>query len=447
MKRALEDSAAIGGSGDGGAGSVGGGGGPGPSRASQLPRHTSWSGAPAAAPSGEGAPAVDYYGTVDFSGGFSSLLATASPPPPGVCRLLCLNVNSLLARAKARDFPAFLRRSRPTLFLAQEVKSGDFAAVDAAFANTGLQMATLPRAGASRSLTPAAGATSRAVHGVITMRSTQGDAPGAPPRIPPPLRSRADLPPSLLAAALAGASPADREALAAAKERFATRVVTTWCGAPLCLVLVNVYAPNSGDAFEKLPRRRVWDAAFHAYVRALLADGGRGLEWPAAAGSAFLPAPEKAVDALEAGCSFAGRVVVMGDLNVIPTERDIVMPLGARVAGCSEEERANFQQLLALGLHDVWRERSGPQAFTPTFLAPNWRGRGVLAARFDAALVSSALLPLVRGAGMLVEGAPRGDHLPLFLDLQLPEGAAVAVRGEGEGGGAAAAAGGGGGTG
>lgn len=54
-----------------------------------------------------------------------------------------------------------------------------------------------------------------------------------------------------------------------------------------------------------------------------------------------------------------------------------------------------------------------------TFVNRTWRGKaGGIAARFDAALVAARLMPRVRSVSV-VEDAPRGDHLPLILDIDL----------------------------
>lgn len=91
-------------------------------------------------------------------------------------------------------------------------------------------------------------------------------------------------------------------------------------------VLVNVYTPNSGEGLRRLDYRvNYWDKRF-----------------------------------LEVLKDIKKPVVVVGDLNVARTEKDIKnAKSNERTAGYTKEERVSFEQLLTeRGLKDVWREQN-----------------------------------------------------------------------------------------
>ena len=193
-------------------------------------------------------------------------------------------------------------------------------------------------------------------------------------------------------------------------------------------MVVNVYAPNSGDGFAKASKRAAWDAAFLAFARALAETGGQTLTWPAPPGAVFrASAPPPPPWEKFAG----GRIVFCGDFNVTPSLALDVWPdfwrTQRRLAGTSPAELAAFAELLRrTPLRDAWRERN-PAARGVTYYADNGGGGRPLAARFDATLVGEAAHALVADARTLEEGAPRGDHLPLLLDVRIPADAAAAA--------------------
>jgi len=327
--------------------------------------------------------------------------------------LLSFNVNSLNVRAGCSGFLPWLAAAAPDLLLLQETKAVDAGAV---------RKSLLPAVPAWR--LPAGACASRAAdasrgrlnHGVATLVPRDGA------RLPV-LLAQADLPLQMTPARVEGAP---------AGEDWATRLVTTWVGEPLRAVIVNVYQPNTGSGFSKSKRRESWDAAFLLFCRLLLADGGAALTWPAAGASLFAaaasssaaPAPAAAVAALDFS-RYAGRLIVMGDLNVCADLQLDVTPSPAAgaalwLAGTSDAERQAFLTLLREGLHDVWRERNAGQRAASWFNPSTLGGRGTHAARFDAALVSTALLPLVADARIWDDQAPSGDHFPISLYLALP---------------------------
>ncbi len=115
------------------------------------------------------------------------------------------------------------------------------------------------------------------------------------------------------------------------------------------------------------------------------------------------------------------RLVLLGDFNIAPEDRDSYDPVGLReTIHHTSEERAHFQQLLALGLVDGFRLFEHPEK---TFSWWDYRmlgfqkNRGL---RIDHILVSEALRPRVTACA--VDRTPRkwkqpSDHAPVTIDL------------------------------
>lgn len=115
------------------------------------------------------------------------------------------------------------------------------------------------------------------------------------------------------------------------------------------------------------------------------------------------------------------RLVVLGDFNIAPDDRDVHDPAGwAGKVLCSDAERAVLQQIMALGLHDSFR------AFEPGAGHFSWwdyrqagfrRNHGL---RIDLLLISEALRAPLRAAG--IDRDPRtwerpSDHAPVWAEL------------------------------
>ena len=114
-------------------------------------------------------------------------------------------------------------------------------------------------------------------------------------------------------------------------------------------------------------------------------------------------------------------MVVLGDFNIAPDDRDVHDPKRWREKIlCSTPEREALQSLLGLGLHDGFRlfhEDGGQYSWWDYRLAAFQRGWGL---RIDLALVSDALKSRCTAAG--VEAGPRGwerpsDHTPVFVEI------------------------------
>ena len=117
------------------------------------------------------------------------------------------------------------------------------------------------------------------------------------------------------------------------------------------------------------------------------------------------------------------RLVVLGDFNICPDDRDVYDPVawGEDIL-CSPPERAGLQAITALGLHDSFR------LFEPAAGHYSWwdyRQAGFrrnLGLRIDLILISDILKPLATSA--TIEREPRrwerpSDHTPVTLELDL----------------------------
>lgn len=154
--------------------------------------------------------------------------------------------------------------------------------------------------------------------------------------------------------------------------------------------IVNAYFVNGQEpGSEKFAYKMRWLAALHAWVKAELAQHP--------------------------------RLILMGDFNIAPDDRDTYDPVGlAGTIHHTDEERAHFQGLLDLGLVDAFRLFEHPPK---TFSWWDYRmlgfqkNRGL---RIDHVLVSTALQGSVTACE--VDRAPRkwtkpSDHAPVVLSL------------------------------
>jgi len=126
---------------------------------------------------------------------------------------------------------------------------------------------------------------------------------------------------------------------------------------------------------------------------------------------------------LEAELAAHPRVVVMGDFNIAPDDRDVYDPLAwAGQILCSDAERAALTRLLGLGLHDSFRLFEQPPA---TFSWWDYRQAGFrrnLGLRIDLILASDALRTACRTS--TVDREPRraerpSDHAPVVAHFDL----------------------------
>lgn len=115
------------------------------------------------------------------------------------------------------------------------------------------------------------------------------------------------------------------------------------------------------------------------------------------------------------------RLIVLGDFNIAPEDRDVHDPERWRdQILCSPAERSAFQSLINLGLRDAYRCFEQPEnSFTWWDYRLNGFSRN-LGLRIDHILVSELLAPSLRHC--LIDRGMRGaerpsDHAPVLLHL------------------------------
>ncbi len=112
------------------------------------------------------------------------------------------------------------------------------------------------------------------------------------------------------------------------------------------------------------------------------------------------------------------RVIVAGDFNTAHMPADLARPgANAKTSGFTPEERRKFDELLALGLVDVFRALNPDAEGQYTW----WSNRSGARARnigwrIDYHLISANLLPAVRAVNLYAE-VEGSDHCPIELEL------------------------------
>jgi len=115
------------------------------------------------------------------------------------------------------------------------------------------------------------------------------------------------------------------------------------------------------------------------------------------------------------------NLVLMGDFNVAPEDRDVFDPVAwAGQIHCTTEERAQFRQLLELGLVDAFRLFEQPPKSWSWWDYRNLAFRKNQGLRIDHILVSAALRQRVTAC--TIDKAPRknerpSDHAPVMAEL------------------------------
>lgn len=115
------------------------------------------------------------------------------------------------------------------------------------------------------------------------------------------------------------------------------------------------------------------------------------------------------------------NLVVLGDFNIAPEDRDVHDPEAwFEQVLCSTPERDAFKRLLALGLHDSFRlrEASGGHYTWWDYRAAAFRRN--IGLRIDLVLVSAALRKRVVATG--IDREPRtwerpSDHAPVWVEI------------------------------
>ena len=126
-------------------------------------------------------------------------------------------------------------------------------------------------------------------------------------------------------------------------------------------------------------------------------------------------------DWLRAELARHDKLVLLGDYNIAPEDRDVHDPVAwAGQILCTPEERAHFQQLLGLGLHDAFRLFEQPPKSWSWWDYRNLAFRKNQGLRIDHILVSEALKPRV--VACTIDKLPRknerpSDHAPVIVEL------------------------------
>ncbi len=114
-------------------------------------------------------------------------------------------------------------------------------------------------------------------------------------------------------------------------------------------------------------------------------------------------------------------LVLMGDFNIAPEDRDVYDPVAwAGQIHCTPEEREHFRQLVALGLVDAFRLFEQPPKSWSWWDYRNLAFRKNQGLRIDHILVSEGLKPRVKACS--IDKAPRknerpSDHAPVVVEL------------------------------
>ncbi|MBP3462638.1 MAG: exodeoxyribonuclease III [Tyzzerella sp.] len=150
--------------------------------------------------------------------------------------------------------------------------------------------------------------------------------------------------------------------------------------------MVTVYTPNSQDELKRLDYRMQWETDFLAYLKKLEEKKG---------------------------------VIFCGDLNVAHQEIDLKNPKTNRKnAGCTDEERAKFGEVLAAGFIDTFRyfypNAEGIYSWWSYRFSARTKNAGW---RIDYFCVSECLKDRLEDAKILTD-VMGSDHCPVQLDLK-----------------------------
>jgi len=117
------------------------------------------------------------------------------------------------------------------------------------------------------------------------------------------------------------------------------------------------------------------------------------------------------------------ELVLMGDFNIAPEDRDVHDPVAwAGQIHCTDEERAHFRQLVQLGLVDAFRQFEQPPRSWSWWDYRNLAFRRNQGLRIDHILVSHSLSGGLRSCS--IDKAPRrnerpSDHAPVLAELSI----------------------------
>jgi exodeoxyribonuclease III len=115
------------------------------------------------------------------------------------------------------------------------------------------------------------------------------------------------------------------------------------------------------------------------------------------------------------------QLMLMGDFNIAPEDRDVYDPVAwAGQIHCTDEEREHFRHLLALGLVDAFRLFDQPPKSWTWWDYRNLAFRKNQGLRIDHILASEALRTAIKAC--TIDKAPRkserpSDHAPVIVEL------------------------------
>ena len=115
------------------------------------------------------------------------------------------------------------------------------------------------------------------------------------------------------------------------------------------------------------------------------------------------------------------QLVLLGDFNIAPEDRDVYDPVAwAGQIHCTPEERAHFAQLIGLGMVDAFRLFEQPPKSWSWWDYRNLAFRRNQGLRIDHILVGAALRERV--AACAIDKGPRknerpSDHAPVWVEL------------------------------
>lgn len=193
-----------------------------------------------------------------------------------------------------------------------------------------------------------------------------------------------------------------------------------WAGvALLARSELDLEDPQLGLPGEPEPSEARWCEATVAGIRcaSVYVPNGRTLDSPE------FPRKLAFLDAIaeRAGALRGAPVMIAGDMNVAPDDRDVYDPaLFIGSTHVTPEERGRLQQILDQGLVDAYRavHPDEPQFTWWDYRAGNFhRGLGL---RIDLALLSTDLAQKLRACRIdrnYRKGSKPSDHAPLLVDL------------------------------
>lgn len=152
--------------------------------------------------------------------------------------------------------------------------------------------------------------------------------------------------------------------------------------------VTQVYTPNSGNGLKRLSERQIWDEKYIAYLKQL--DKQK-------------------------------PVLASGDYNCAHEEIDLKHPdTNHHSAGFTDEERADFSELLNAGFTDTFRKINGNVEGVYSWWAQRIKTAKANNSgwRIDYWLTSNRIADKVTRSEMMDTGV-RADHCPILLDVNL----------------------------